>query len=448
MGEGEWLERARRYCFRARLDRPHYDGPVLSHGSGSLVYDVEGKPYLDFNSGQMCSALGHNHPRIVAAVAAALETLVHASSTYYNVQEIALAERLAATLPPELRKSFFGLSGSDANEAAIGIAKKVTGRFEVASPHVSFHGLGDTPRALTYAGWRKGIPPTAPGNFAMLAPYCFRCPVRHTFPECELACLDASMELLDAETTDALAAVVTEPLLSAGGVVEPPPGWFARTAEAARERGALLILDEAQTGLAKLGTMWAFEREGVVPDIITVSKHFGGGIAISAVVTSEEIEAEAVRRGFAYAHSHSADPLACAAALATLETIEDERLTERAVEIGGWLRGRLEALRAGHDAVGDVRGRGLLQGVELVHEDGSPFFGLGDEIARFCLHQGLLLSVRRQGSVLRLVPPFSTSEEQVERAAEILDHALRRVSDPAGDGRGPMTPRRSEGASP
>ena len=424
MSEAEWLERARRYCFQGRLDRRQTEGPVFSHGSGSLVWDVEGKEYLDFNSGQMCSALGHSHPRVVKAVAEALQTMIHASSTYYNVQEIMLAERLASTLPAPLSKCLFHLSGSDANEAAIGIARKATGRHDVASPHVSFHGLSDTPRAVTYAGWRRGLAPAASGSFAMLAPYCFRCPIRHTYPECGLACLDGSMELLDAETAEGLAAVITEPLFSAGGVIEPPPGWLGRVAAAARERGALLILDEAQTGLAKLGTMWAFEHEGVAPDLVTISKHLGGGIAISAVVTTEAIEEEAIRGGYSYAHSHSSDPLACAAALATLEAIEEERLAERALVIGGQLRARLEELSASHGEVGDIRGRGILQGIELVRADGSPALDLGERIRRACLRDGLLFSVRRAGSALRFVPPFSTTEEQIDRAAEILDRAL------------------------
>jgi 2,2-dialkylglycine decarboxylase (pyruvate) len=426
-GEAEWLELARRYCFRGRIDRPQTEGPVFSHGSGSLVWDVEGKEYLDFNSGQMCSALGHNHPRIVRSVAEALRKMMHASSTYYNDQEILLAERLASTLPTPLSKCMFALSGSDANEAAIGIARAATGRYEVASPHVSFHGLSDTPRALTYAGWRRGIPTPAPGNFALLAPYCFRCAVHHTYPACELACLDGSMELLDAEVTEGLAAVITEPLFSAGGVIEPPPGWLAHVAAEARARGALFILDEAQTGLAKLGTMWAFEQEAVLPDVLTISKHFGGSIAISAVVTSADIEEEALQRGYSYGHSHSNDPLACAAALATLEAIEDERLAERAVEVGGWLRARLEELSSRHEAIGEVRGRGTLQGVELVNPDGAAAFELGETIRRACLREGLLFSVRRRGSVLRFVPPFSTTEEQIERAAQILDAALANV---------------------
>ena len=430
--ERDWLDLARSYSFRARLDRPHYDGPVFARGEGSVVWDVEGKAYLDFNSGQLCGVLGHRHPRIVQAMEQAAKTLIHSSSTYYNAAEIALSERLASILPPGLRKSFFGLSGSDATEAAINIAKKVTGRYEIASPHVSFHGLGDTPRAVSFAAWHQGMPPTAPGNFAITAPYCFRCPIKHTFPECDIACLSGSLDVLDAETVGPIAGFITEPLFSAGGVIEPPPGWLERVQEACRERGALLILDESQTGLAKLGTMWGFEHDGVVPDVITVSKHFGGGIAISAVVTSSELEEEAIDKGFSYSHSHSADPFGCAAALATIDAIEEENLVERAGTLGGAWRTLLEQLAAEHDSISVVRGRGLLQGIELSAPDGAPAYGLGHAVAAEALERGLLFSVRRKGSVIRFTPPFSTTEEQLDRAAEILDKCLSAAAaDPA-----------------
>ena len=422
--EREWLDRAEKFCFRARLDRAHYDGPVFARGQGSVVWDVEGKSYLDFNSGQLCAALGHSPPRVVAAIAQATKTMMHASSTYYNVQEIALSEKLASLLPPHLSKSFFGMAGSDSTEAAINIAKKVTGRHEIASPHIGFHGLGDTPRALSFANWHRGMNPPGAGNFAIMAPYCMRCPINQTFPGCQLSCLSGSMEVLDAETIAPVAAVITEPIFSAGGVIEPPPGWLQSVREACDQRGALLILDEAQTGLAKLGTMWGFEHEGVLPDIMTISKHFGGGLAISAVVTTQEIEDQAIENGFAYSHSHSSDPLACAAALATLETIEEENLVERARIIGSYWRKHLDAIRSQHDVIADVRGRGLLQGIELQTADGCPGTKIGPRVAQTCLDNGLLFSLRRAGSVIRFTPPFTTTEDQMDQAASILEEAF------------------------
>ena len=176
------LEAARRYSFRARMDKGRFEGPVFVRGAGSEVEDVNGKRYLDFNSGQMCAWLGHNQPTITAAVAEACDTLVHAHSSYFNDKEVELAERLAAIMPPPLEKSLFLQSGADANEAAVNIARKYTGGFEVASPHISFHGMSDSTRALTYAGWHAGYGPPAPGTMPMVAPYCYRCPCARPSP--------------------------------------------------------------------------------------------------------------------------------------------------------------------------------------------------------------------------------------------------------------------------
>jgi 2,2-dialkylglycine decarboxylase (pyruvate) len=429
MDEQELLASAQTHIFRARMDAKELRGPILERGSGSVVWDVTGKAYLDFNSGQMCSALGHNHPRIVAAIQESTQKLIHASSSLLNVNEIRLAETLASTVPAPLQKSFFLLSGSDANEAALAVAKKYTGRQDVASPHTSFHGLSESARAVTFTGWHQGYGPYPPGTYGILAPYCYRCPVQHTFPQCEFACLKASFELLDAECAAPPAAIITEPLFSAGGVIEPPDGWLPELKRRCEDRGTLLVLDEAQTGLAKLGTMWAFEREGVIPDVLTISKHFGGGITISAVVTSAEIEAVVAARHFVFMHSHTSDPLACGAGLASLELILEEKLWERAAQLGAYWRGHLQRLAERYELIGDVRGRGLIQGLELVWDRGrkTAAFEAGLQIAQTCLQKGLLCSVRRGGSVLRFVPPFTTTTSQFDQAAEILEQAIQGV---------------------
>ncbi len=429
LSEAEWLARARHYILSTRMDARSAHGPVLVRGEGSVVWDTEGRQYLDFNSGQMCAALGHQPHRVVEAIRQACDTLIHASSSILNVYEISLAERLAALTPYGLTRSLFLESGADANEAAVQLAKVHTGRTHVASPHVSFHGLSDSTRALTFGvrDWHRGYGPYAYGNHAIMAPYCYRCPIRRSFPECQLVCLDATFELLDAELDSPLAAVITEPLFSAGGVIEPPEGWLVALKRKCEERGALLILDEAQTGLGKLGTMWACEPAQVIPDILTISKHFGGGVSISAVVTTDEIADRAQAAGFVHGHSHTSDPLACAAAEASLETIVEEDLPGRAVSLGAEWRGRLESLARQHPVIGDIRGRGLIQGVELVRDRTTrePADGLGWEVERFCRQEGLLFSVRRAGTVLRFVPPWTTTTQQFERAAFILDAGLR-----------------------
>ena len=219
-------------------------------------------------------------------------------------KEIELAERVATVFPEPLKKTLFLQSGADANEAAVAIARKYTDGFEVASPHISFHGLSDTTRSLTFAGWHAGYGPLNPGSLAMVAPYCYRCPLDQTYPSCEIACLKTSFELIDAQSTSKPAAVLTEPLFSAGGVVDPPPGWLKKLKEMCDERGMLLIVDEEQTGLGKLGTMFGFEEDGIVPDIVTLAKHFGGGVSVSSVTTSPEIEEKVVASEFVVTHSH------------------------------------------------------------------------------------------------------------------------------------------------
>jgi 2,2-dialkylglycine decarboxylase (pyruvate) len=429
--EAALLATAEEYSFRVRMDKRTVAGPVFERGLGSVVTDVNGKDYLDFNSGQMCAALGHNHPRIVAAIKESCDTLIHASSSYFNVKEIALAERLGNLVPRPLKKSMFLGSGSDSNEAAVTVAKKYTGGFEVASPHVSFHGFSEASRALTFAGWHAGYGPMTPGSYAIMAPYCYRCPIQRTFPSCDLACLKGSMEVLDAQSTGNLAAIITEPLFSAGGVIEPPPGWLGAVKKACRDRGMLLIFDEAQTGLGKLGTMFACEQEGVVPDVLTISKHFGGGIEISGVVTTPEIEDVVTSRGLVIGHSHTNDPIACNAGLASLDIIVDDNLPEQAQRVGKAWKARLEELQGRHEIIGDVRGRGLIQGIEFVRdrERREPHFDAGRAITQQALARGLIFSLRRNGSVLRFVPPFYTTEEQLDRAAEILDASIRAALD-------------------
>jgi 2,2-dialkylglycine decarboxylase (pyruvate) len=334
-------------------------------------------------------------------------------------------------VPKPLQRSLFLGSGSDSNEAALTIAKKYTGGWEYAAPHVNFSGLGPVARSVTYAGWHKGYGPNVVGAYAIMAPYCYRCPLQLTHPECGLACLKGSLEVLDAQSSGQVAAIITEPLFSAGGVIEPPKGWLAALAAACKERGILLILDEAQTGLGKLGSMFACEQENVVPDLLTVSKHFGGGVEISAVVTTPEVEEQVYDKGMVIGHSHTNDPMACNAAIATLRTLVEDDLPARARDIGAYWKEHLLSLAQRYEQIGDVRGRGLIQGLEFVKSrDGrEPFYELGKAVYEECFHSGLVFSVRRQGSVIRFVPPFSTEKQQLDQAAEVLDRGISSALD-------------------
>ena len=424
--EAELLEIARKYSFRSRIDSNSVSGPIMVWGRGSVVRDVNGKEYLDFNSGQMCGALGHNHPRITQALQESCETLIHSHMSMFNDKEIILAARLAEITPDGMDRSMFLTSGSDSNEAAMAIAKRYTGGYEIASPAVSFHGMNDSTRAVTFSGWHEGYGPYAPGHYPILAPYEYRCAYCRDRGGCDYTCLNTSFDLLDAQADGQLAGVITEPLFSAGGVIDLPQGWLRELKRRCEDRGALLIVDEAQTGLAKLGSMWGFDHEGVIPDIFTISKHFGGGVAISAAITTDEIEEKVSGSGLVVGHSHSNDPMPCNAAIASIDIIMEEILVDVSQRIGEYWREHLERLAKKHHIIGDIRGRGLLQGIELVtdRDTREPAFDQGRAIGRLCLENGLILSVRRKGSVFRFVPPFTTTEAQLDEAAQILDHAI------------------------
>jgi 2,2-dialkylglycine decarboxylase (pyruvate) len=427
--EADLLVAAEKYSFRGRIDKSSATGPIFTSARGSVVTDLQGNDYLDLNSGQACATLGHNHPHIVAAIHEACETILHSHSSYYNLKEIELASRLAGLFPDPLRKSLFGESGSDANELAMVIARIYTEGRAIFSPHTSYHGLSMGARSVTYTGWRRGHGPQAADTHPMLAPYCYRCPLAQTFPSCGFACLTTSFELIDAQVTEQPAAVITEPLFSAGGVIDPPPGWLARLRELCHERGMLLIVDEEQTGLGRLGVMFGFERDDVVPDLVTLAKHFGGGVGVSSVTASAEIEEKVCEAGFTATHSHSNDPLLCAAGLASIDIVLSEDVPAKARALGTHLRARLAELMERHDLIGDIRGSGLLIGIELVRDRDTkePALVEGLEIERLCLEDGLIFSTRRGGAVLRFAPPATTTTSQLDQAMEILERALDRV---------------------
>lgn len=408
---------------------PAAEGPVFVRAAGAEIFDSEGKAYLDFNSGQMCAALGHNNPRVTAAVREGLDVLTHASSVYFNEPQLRLAARLAETFDAPLARSLFIQSGADSNEAAVLFARRATGRHGIGALDLGFHGYTDATRAMSFAAAARGHGPTIPDVHAIPTPYAYRSPVGTEDADWWAPLLAISFDLLDRECPGDLAAVVVEPVVSAGGVIEMPPGYLAALKAGLAERGALLILDEAQTGLGKLGTLYGYQQHGVVPDVMTLSKHFGGGLPISAMVTTDAVAERALAGGLTFGHSHSSDPIACTAGLASLEEILARDLPARARAIGERWRARMAALRQRFPAIGDVRGRGCLQGVELVRDRAGkePAPGLARDVYRDCLAQGLLFSVRgRHRNVLRFVPPFCTSDAELDRAAGIVERALAR----------------------
>lgn len=411
---------------------------VIASASGSFVETVDGRRILDFTAGQICATIGHNHPRVVAAIEQACRSVLHLNAWALSEPVLDLADRLTRTLPPALDKAMFLSTGGEGIEVAVRMAKLSTGGFEVASLTRSWHGLTAGAAALTLAGGgRRGYGPTPPGTFALPAPYAYRCPVRHCDGDCDCTCLESGFDLLDQASVGAPAAVVAEPVLSAGGVIVPPPGYFVRLAELARERGMLLILDECQTGLGRLGAMYGFEIYEIVPDFLVLSKTLGGGVPISAVVTSATIEKACYDRGMVHATSHVSDPMPAAAALAVLDVVEQENLAAAARARGDYLLARLGELQERHEAIGDVRGLGLLTAIELVEDRDSrrPADALGAAFTDECERCGLSVNLVRgrtggAANCVRMAPPLTISEDEIDLAVTIMDDALTTVAQP------------------
>ena len=386
---------------------------IIARAEGSYVWTESGRRLLDFTSGQMSAILGHSHPDIVATVRRQVGALDHLFSGMLSRPVVDLARRLAESLPEPLEKVLLLTTGAESNEAALRMAKLVTGKHEVVSFARSWHGMTQAAANATYSAGRKGYGPAAPGNFAIPVPV----------PPAEdwQRQLDLAFDLIDAQSVGSLAACIVEPILSSGGVIDLPPGYLAALRRKCRDRGMLLILDEAQTGLCRTGTWYAFERDGVVPDILTLSKTLGAGLPLAAVVTSAEIERAAHDRGFLFFTTHVSDPLVAAVGNTVLDVLERDKLDLRAGESGRFLADGLRELAARHDVITDVRGRGLLVGLELVSDE------VGAAVTRRCLELGLHMNVVQlpgMVGVFRIAPPLTATRDELQEGLSILDQAL------------------------
>ncbi|MET0189520.1 MAG: aspartate aminotransferase family protein, partial [Pseudonocardia sediminis] len=316
--------------------RGGFSPEVIVRAEGSSVFTEDGRELLDFTSGQMSAILGHSHPEIVATVREQVGRLDHLYSGMLSRPVLDLARRLAETLPVPsdrgpLDRSMLLTTGAEANEAALRMAKLVTGRFEVVSFARSWHGMTQGAANATYVAGRAGYGPAAPGNLALPVPDRFRPDIVDADGNLDWRRqLDLGFAMVDAQSVGSLAACLVEPILSSGGVVDLPPGYLAALRDKCRERGMLLILDEAQTGLCRTGDWYAFQRDGVVPDILTLSKTLGAGLPLAAVLTSAEIEERAHERGFLFFTTHVNDPLPAAVGNTVLDVLERDRLDLRA----------------------------------------------------------------------------------------------------------------------
>lgn len=402
-------------------------GIAMRSGQGVVLEDEDGNSYLDFMAGVCVASLGHSHPRWVSAIGQQAARLAVGSFT--SEARLNLLKLLASLLPDPLHRVQFYSGGAEAVESAIRLAKAATGKFEVVSFWGGFHGKTGGVLSLIGDPFKRGWGPLTPGSH--LVPYadCVRCPLKTSYPGCGLACVDFAREQLRAASLGAVAAVIVEPIQGTAGNVVPPPDWLPAVADLAKELDALLIIDEMITGFGRTGTMFGFEHTDTTPDIMTIGKGFGAGFPVTGVVTSPEIsKAEPWSKPSSSSSSYGGNPLASAAALATVETILEEGLVENSRRVGEHMLSRLREMQERRRLVGDVRGKGLLIGVDLVADraTGEPLEAKWTErLYKRCLENGLV--VMAYGARVRINPPLVICEEEADAGLDIFEAALAEI---------------------
>ena len=401
---------------------------VIDRAEGAKVWDESGREFVDLFSGISVVNAGHGRPEVLEAAAGQMRRLVHCNSyLYHNRPAADFAEALASIMPhPDLRVSFFGNSGAEAIEGAMRLAKQSTGRSEFVALEMSFHGR--TVGTLSVTGnWnrKKKGGPYLPGVAFAAAPHPYRSPFGSDPEVVERECARDLERAIDLGTSGDVAAFIAEPVLGEGGIIVPPPGYFKRVKEILDRRGILFICDEVQSGFGRTGRMLAIEHFGVVPDIVVTAKGIADGFPLSAFTTRDEI-ARAFTPGD-HLSTFGGNPVSCAAALANLQVFRKEKLAERSEAAGRRLLAKLRDLMTRHAIVGDVRGLGLMAGVELVSDrkEKTPAPEAATTIQARLLEDGFLVGVGGyHGNVLRLQPPLVIEDADLDRAVTALDRAL------------------------
>lgn len=405
-----------------------YTSLVVERGQGSCLYTSEGQRYLDFASGIATNNVGHCHPKVVNAAIEQTKKLIHASASVVHYElHGRLAEKLAEITPDGIDMCFFANSGAEAVEGAVKLARYVSGRPIVISFIGGFHGrtYGAVSLTSSKAHYRAGYQPLMPSFYAAPYPYCYRCPLGHKRESCSIDCLSYLSHMLGTITPASdVAAVLIEPVLGEGGYVVPPKEFLLGLRELCDQHGILLIVDEVQSGFGRTGRMFAVEHFDVTPDIMCLAKGIASGFPLSAVVASSQL----MRAWPAGVHGSTfgGNPVALAAALASISVIQGEGLLENAERMGSLVTNRMRQLQDQYPVIGDIRGRGLMIGVEFVNEDGSPNNDADARVREVCLENGLILiSCGTGDNVIRIIPPLNVSEAEVGEALEIIERALQ-----------------------
>ena len=402
---------------------------VVSHAKDQYVYDIEGNQYLDFFGGIVTVSVGHCNDTINKRVHTQIDRLEHVSTVFANEPQVALAQKLAQITPASaLRKSFFTNSGTEANETAILAARCYTGSTDVIALRHSYHGRSAATMGLTgQSPWKLG-PPQA-GIVHAVNAYCYRCPFGLEYPSCELKCAQDIEQVIRTSTSGHIAALIAEPIQGVGGFITPPKEYFRIVTDIVRQYGGIFIADEVQTAWGRTGSKWfGIEHWDVQPDIITSAKGLGNGLPIGVTIARPEI-ADAMK-GVTIS-TFGGNPVVTTAARAVIDYIEEQNLLQNTEEVGGYLRGKLIDLKDKHPLIGDVRGMGLLQAIELVEDRKSkaPATATTAQLIEAAREQRIMVGRGGlYGNVIRLSPPMNISRTDVDEFILRLDAAIRKVT--------------------
>lgn len=423
----EAIRKHKEFLFPAVV--PYYQEPVaLVKGAGEYVWDEDGNKYLDCFGGVLTVSVGHANPKINEAIIAQTNTLQHASGLYVTKNQGDLAEKLAEITPGNLKKSFFTSSGTEADDTAIFAAKLATGRHEVVVLRHSYSGRSATAlSAVGHSTW-KPLPSQVAGMVHAPAPYCYRCPFKLEYPSCDLACAKDIKEIIQTTTMGEIAAFMAEPILGVGGFITPPKEYFEVAYGIAREHGGVCIADEVQTGWGRTGEKWfGIEHWNVTPDIITSAKGMANGVPIGWTIATPEIADKFPGLTFA---TFGGNPVSTAAALAVIKLIEDEDLRTNCKVVGDYLRESLENLQKKYEIIGDVRGLGLMQGIELVtdRQTKQPNPQAVLKVFEETKKQGVLIGKGGlYGNVIRTGMMLNSTKDNVDELIDALDKGFSAV---------------------
>ncbi len=423
----EVIRKHREYLWPAVAN--FYERPLVAERAHMQhLWDLEGRKYLDFFGGILTISVGHTNPKVASKIKAQVDRLQHTSTLYPNAAIVDLAEKVARITPGNLQKSFFTNSGSEANEAAVLLARMATGSYDVVALRHGYSGGSSLTKAMTgQAPWRKaGI--ISIGMAHAVNPYCYRCPLGLKYPDCGVACANDVENLIQTGTSGQLAAFIAEPIQGVGGFITPPPEYFKIVFNTVKKYGGLFISDEVQTGFGRTGKHWfGIEHWEVVPDIITCAKGMGNGVPIGATVTTSELAGS--YQGLTIS-TFGGNPVTSVAARATIDVIEEENLLENAHVVGAYFRRKLEALQQKYPLIGDVRGMGLMQGLELVkdRQTKEPAPEATAQLLERTRENGLLVGKGGlYGNVVRLSPMLNISKADVDEAVRLLDKSFAEV---------------------